>query len=405
MRNRNSAGTQQSALLFIPMISGFTTISSDTAATHARYIIAELLDVLIGSNTLGLEVSQVESEAIIFFRRGGAPTATQLMDQIKKMFINFHQHLKQYQANRICQCSACSSTNRLSIKFAGHYGQISENRIRGKSILFGKNVVVVHRLLNNSVTDREYAIFSSALVNSTASWDSLPVAKWASIKDGKSRYDIGTIGYSYLSLAPLYRQVPDPIPEEVVASTDAIEFLTYEGEIAAPVSQVFNIVSDLAFRPYWIINVKGIDRLNYRIIRNGSTYRYASGENGEDPLHIFHDLKVQGKTISFQETSQQSGNFNLFMLKPVEDDSNSTRILVKVYRRKSRWIELIFQLFVKKRMLRAGQDALKKLNEYCDQLLKKGALHPSAIVLDGILPRKRRSGRTGSQRSSQSLAF
>ena len=53
-------------LLFIPDISGFTRFINETEIDHSRLIIQELLELLINNNTTGLEISEIEGDAILF---------------------------------------------------------------------------------------------------------------------------------------------------------------------------------------------------------------------------------------------------------------------------------------------------------------------------------------------------
>lgn len=69
---RSAAIAVQPALLYMPDISGFTQFVTSTEIDHAQGIIQELLEVLIDSNQLGLEVGEVEGDAVFFYRLGGA---------------------------------------------------------------------------------------------------------------------------------------------------------------------------------------------------------------------------------------------------------------------------------------------------------------------------------------------
>ncbi|MEP6596181.1 MAG: hypothetical protein ABJA71_09540 [Ginsengibacter sp.] len=46
-------------LLFIPDISGFTRFVNEVEIEHSRFIIQQLLEVLIKANDLGLEISEI----------------------------------------------------------------------------------------------------------------------------------------------------------------------------------------------------------------------------------------------------------------------------------------------------------------------------------------------------------
>ena len=57
-------------LVFIPDISGFTNFVTNTEIEHSRHVIQELLELLIDSNPLKLEISEVEGDAILFYKFG-----------------------------------------------------------------------------------------------------------------------------------------------------------------------------------------------------------------------------------------------------------------------------------------------------------------------------------------------
>src|SRR5687767_3291041 len=109
--SQTEAQGPQEALIFIPDISGFTKFVTDTEVSHAKHIIEELLEIIIDANKIGLEVSEVEGDAILFYRFGKAPTSPDLTDQIKEMFSKFHTHLKKYERQRICNCGACCTAS------------------------------------------------------------------------------------------------------------------------------------------------------------------------------------------------------------------------------------------------------------------------------------------------------
>ena len=57
-------------LLFIPDISGFTRFVNEIEIEHTRHIIQQLLEVLINANKIGLEISEIEGDAILFYKFG-----------------------------------------------------------------------------------------------------------------------------------------------------------------------------------------------------------------------------------------------------------------------------------------------------------------------------------------------
>ncbi|MCZ6776101.1 MAG: DUF2652 domain-containing protein, partial [Ignavibacteria bacterium] len=85
---------ETSSLIFIPDISGFTTFVTQTEIQHSRHIISELIEVILNSNELGLKVSEIEGDSVLFYRAGEPPKAEEIVNQSKKMFIDFHAYLR-----------------------------------------------------------------------------------------------------------------------------------------------------------------------------------------------------------------------------------------------------------------------------------------------------------------------
>src|ERR1700710_2220627 len=106
---------ENKGLLFIPDISGFTRFVNETHIDHSRLIIQALLELLINANDTELEVSEVEGDAILFYKFGKPPDLETLYKQVEKMFCAFHRHLAVYDFYRFCQCEACVSAINLSL--------------------------------------------------------------------------------------------------------------------------------------------------------------------------------------------------------------------------------------------------------------------------------------------------
>ena len=83
-------------LLFIPDISGFTRFVNAMEIDHSRLVIQELLEVLINANKIGLEISEIEGDAILFYKFGESPEPKELYSQVEEMFCEFHKHLISY---------------------------------------------------------------------------------------------------------------------------------------------------------------------------------------------------------------------------------------------------------------------------------------------------------------------
>ena len=199
------------SLLFIPDITGFTEFVNNTEIEHGQHIISELLEKIIDSNELDLEISEVEGDAVLFYKTDDVPDVLEIYKQARKMFINFHSHLKLYETQRICQCGACSTASKLSLKFIVHSGEIGFTTIKNHRKPFGSDIVLLHKLLKNDVQHGEYMLFTKQYLEHTI--DGKSASAPLEFVDGVSEYDnIGKVNYSYISLVKLINEVPDPPP-------------------------------------------------------------------------------------------------------------------------------------------------------------------------------------------------
>ena len=58
----------KNAILFMPDISGFTEFVHHTDINHSRHIISELLELLIDSNNMDLELAEIEGDALFLYK-------------------------------------------------------------------------------------------------------------------------------------------------------------------------------------------------------------------------------------------------------------------------------------------------------------------------------------------------
>src|SRR5690606_779787 len=93
-------------------------------------IIQQLLETLINANESGLEISEVEGDAILFYKFGEPMDLDTLYRQVERMFCAFHRHLISYDHRRICQCKACVSAVNLSLKVITHYGEFATYNVK-----------------------------------------------------------------------------------------------------------------------------------------------------------------------------------------------------------------------------------------------------------------------------------
>ncbi len=246
--------TPQHGLLLIPDISGFTEFVSLVELSHSQHIITDLLELLINHNRLDLELCEIEGDALFFYRVGPVPTCEALLDQVRTWVQMFHTRLKLLKRDVYCGCGACQSIGDLGLKVIGHWGEFSEYTIKNKVKVIGKDVILVHRLLKNSLEPREYLLVSTDLLDQCGEAD----GGYGFEPHAESYPVLGAVSLQFLNLEPYIQAVPEAPPHNPLANLPGI--IREEVDIAAPMEKVVGYLTDLERMPEW---VDGLSHVEY----------------------------------------------------------------------------------------------------------------------------------------------
>lgn len=258
------------SFLFLPDISGFTKFVNRTEVQHSQHITAELLELLIDANELGLTLAEIEGDALFFYLKDELPSKDALLKQVQNMFVKFHTHLKLYEQRRICQCGACCMAASLELKFVAHAGYFDFIQIKEHRKPYGKAIIEAHRLLKNDVPIEEYLLLSKSL---TATWEgdnSLPEG-WKTLQESQSEYgEIGRIDYNYVSLNDFQKQVVLPsAPTHGLQIETPISMSTF---VDLPIKEAFELVSNFDYRMIWNTDADDIQYEKDRMNRLGTKH-------------------------------------------------------------------------------------------------------------------------------------
>ncbi|OUS01628.1 hypothetical protein A9Q86_07605 [Flavobacteriales bacterium 33_180_T64] len=310
----------QNAILFIPDISGFTEFVHNTDIYHSRHIISELLELLIDTNSMGLELAEVEGDALFMYKLGDHLDLEVINQQIEQMYLAFHTHLKRYEFQRICNCGACSSAYNLSLKFIVHFGEIEFIQIKNSRKPYGSNVIIAHRLLKNEVPIDEYAIFTKDVISQT----NITLTNSVS-----TAYDFGNITFSYTPLhdlkvkLPEVKPIPDDIPKHKLFDNTEI--------IQVPVLELYEVISNFDYRLLW---VKGVNRLEYeknKVNRSGLKHQCLINKKQIEQTTIKKD--VDKNQLVYGESTKEipfTKRVNMYFV--LEDIGNGfTKLNIEVF--------------------------------------------------------------------------
>jgi len=154
-RTLNKKNEEHLGMVFIPDISGFTKFVHHFDIRLGKEIISELLSTILNANILNLKVSEIEGDAILFYRYGILPTLKDLMNQYELMLIAFKKKLYELTGGRLFLIPD------LSLKLIVHYGVITEYKLYGFRKLYGVAIVDAHNLLKNNIPCNTYILITN----------------------------------------------------------------------------------------------------------------------------------------------------------------------------------------------------------------------------------------------------
>ena len=354
---------ENKGLLFIPDISGFTRFVTETEIGHSRLIIQELLELLINNNEIGLEVSEVEGDAILFYKFGEAPSLESIYKQVEKMFCAFHRNLIIYDNRRYCQCQPCVSATGLTLKVITHFGEFTGYNVKNFSKLIGKDVIVAHQLLKNDIPQHEYWLVTKNLAADKPPADFAEWMKWIS---SSRQTETGNIPFHYTQLSELKKKIEvDPLELPDMSKKEKVISLTSEYD--TDIITLFHATGDFNFRHRWLEGVKKVEEVAHYLPRVGMRCRCIL-ENGES-INYASSYQYTPEKIEFSETEESTGRVTYYILEKLEE-------------KKSR---LVLEYYIEKNTLGSFLFKLNKKNKL-EVKLKKSLVNLQALAKEILLP-------------------
>ena len=244
------------ATILIPDISGFTEFMTTTELDHGSLAINYLLEAIIQAVGDEYEISEIEGDAVLMFKRGPAPSKKEILDVCLKIFHAFHFQRKWLEQHTVCPCGACQAMINLTLKFVVHHGPIGEMKVGRFVTLSGTDVIVAHRLMKNSINSNEYILLTEKL------WQHLPDShesfemEWANLSEEFT--SIGKVDYRFAHLETARKNTPDPLVPESYYNTDNTSYL--EMAITANFRDLYMVLMNIPGRPEWVPHLLKVEQ-------------------------------------------------------------------------------------------------------------------------------------------------
>ena len=153
----------QRAVLVIADIGGYTKYMNWNRMhlSHAQQTVASLLEAVIDAS-MKLKLAKLEGDAAFFWAPDGDANTVvcERLPQMRQAFLTRRERLKK---DFPCHCEACTQRDNLSLKFVVHEGEVAEQKVKRNVELAGVDVILVHRMLKNTVPVPEYVLMTDVV--------------------------------------------------------------------------------------------------------------------------------------------------------------------------------------------------------------------------------------------------
>lgn len=144
-------------LIFMPDITGFTNFVKFVPIDIGSIIINDLLTNMIENNPLELELSEIEGDAILFYKIGKPLCLSTIFLGFKNICEKFDLRYKYWKEKY-------KIAEKLSLKLIVHYGDIIVYNIKGFKKLYGETVIESHQLLKNEQGSSNYVLITEEYI-------------------------------------------------------------------------------------------------------------------------------------------------------------------------------------------------------------------------------------------------
>ena len=303
-------------LLLIADISGYSKFVGGVELEHGAAIVADLLGVTVGQLAGVASLAKLEGDAA-FCVSTSVPNADATMTALYGCYDAFRRHLRDAQHLTTCTCAACSQMSTLDLKVIVHAGEYVTQRVAGSSEIAGPDVILVHRLLKNSVATRGYALVTDGAARAIE----LPLDEWGYAAQREEVDDVGPVDVHVLDLADLW--TAEQARVSVTVPAEGSKVLTYD--LPGPVPVVWDWMGDPQKRRLW----NGADSIDAED---------SDGPSGVGTVnHCVHGkMKINEEIVDWKPYSYCTyrnhapfGTF-LFMVNLEPNDQNGTRVEFRV---------------------------------------------------------------------------
>jgi hypothetical protein len=157
-------------VIILADISGYTRfmLENQMAAVHGQLCITSLIETMLHEVDIPLQLQEIEGDALFLYaahpgdEAGWQDVLAQVRVKLPRFFQVFFEGLVPAQEATPCGCAICRNIHELKLKVIVHVGRAVFHEIAGRPQISGADVILAHRLLKNSLPNREYLLMTEA---------------------------------------------------------------------------------------------------------------------------------------------------------------------------------------------------------------------------------------------------
>ncbi len=151
-------------IFILPDISHYTRFMTcnEFSFAHAQHIIFSLINAMIACGSRTLELSKLEGDAALFYVDADRFPSERIGEAVIDIFRAFFSEQERLIQSNLCPCRACQSIGGLDLKVFVHRGEAARFEFRGSVDHFGTDVIILHRMMKNSVEGDRYIMVTEA---------------------------------------------------------------------------------------------------------------------------------------------------------------------------------------------------------------------------------------------------
>ena len=236
------------AYFAIADISGYTSFLAGVELDHAQDIIADFMDTVVKGLRPPFRLAKFEGDAAFVYAVAEKVDGSLLQHTIESANFKFRRRLRDVKQASTCECKACVAMSDLDFKFVVHHGEMVKQKMAGREELVGRDVILVHRLLKNTVCEkvgsRAYALYSDACIQTMG----INPAAQGLVEHRETIDIIGEVKLWVRDLEEAWKKENERTHVEV---TRADAYVTWDFDIAAPRQTVWEHFTVPGQRQKW----------------------------------------------------------------------------------------------------------------------------------------------------------